>query len=106
MAVQFRRCVADRVPSSAPFACESLVHCRLCGLWASSLQFFRNANLNGLIPHFSALIVVPNILNLSCEWAIIPEQFGMDALGTLISENLCFVVLDPSEYAGHDTFGP
>jgi hypothetical protein len=36
MALQSRQCVADRVPSSAPVARESLVCCRLHGLWASS----------------------------------------------------------------------
>jgi hypothetical protein len=66
---------------------------------------FSPANLDGLIPHFSALIVVPNILNLSCEWAIIPEQFEMDALGALICEDFFFVVLDPSKHVSYNTFG-
>ena len=39
MTVQSRRCVVDRVPFSAPFARESLIHCRLYDLWAWSLRF-------------------------------------------------------------------
>jgi hypothetical protein len=47
MAAQSRRCVADRVPSSAPFACERLVSYGVCDLWASS-QCWRGGSTAGL----------------------------------------------------------